>query len=358
MKTFFCDHCGSLVFFENDQCLKCGHTLGFLPDVLDLSALSSEKDNTWRALSTAASGRLYRPCQNGREHQVCNWLVSPGDSEPFCTSCRLNKVIPSLDDAANRERWFKLEQAKRRLVYTLLGLGLPTDGLPAEGRPSLRFQFLASTAGAPVTTGHAEGLITLDIAEADDAERERRRVNLHEPYRTLLGHLRHEVGHYYWDRLIANTPLLPRCRELFGDESADYAAALQTHYKQGAPADWQVRHVSAYASAHPWEDWAETWAHYLHIMDTLETAASFGLRLKPRHPDAQKMQAAPEAAASTNATFDQHLGQWFPLTYAINSLSRGMGYPDLYPFVLSGPAVEKLRFIHDAVREVPQVPRT
>ncbi len=356
MKTFACDHCGNLVFFENDQCLKCGHALGFLSDVLDLSALSAEKDNTWRAISTAANGRIYHQCQNGRAHQVCNWLVPSGDPEPFCTSCRLNKVIPNLDDTANRARWFKLEQAKRRLVYSLLSLGLSTDGLPAEGRPPLRFQFLASTAQALALTGHSDGLITLDIAEADDAERERRRVNLNEPYRTLLGHLRHEVGHYYWGRLIANTPFQARFRELFGDERADYAAALQNHYAQGPPADWPARHVSAYASAHPWEDWAETWAHYLHIIDTLETAASFGLQLKPRHPDAQKMRAAPETATSPDATFDQLLGHWFPLTYVLNSLSRGMGHPDLYPFVLSGPAVEKLHFIHDIVRGVQRAP--
>ena len=350
MKTFYCDTCGALVFFENIRCLKCQHTLGFLPDVLDLSALEPEADGRLRALSQSASGKLYLPCANTREHQVCNWLVPVEDRNPLCLSCRLNEVIPNLTAQLNRERWFKLEQAKRRLVYTLLGLGLPMEGGPAEGRPALRFRFLASTTGEQVITGHREGLITLDIAEADDPEREKRRVNLHEPYRTVLGHLRHEVGHYYWDRLIASTPLQPRFRELFGDENLDYDSALKIHYANGPKPDWQARHVSEYASAHPWEDWAETWSHYLHIVDTLETAASFGLRLRPKHPDAEKMSAHPEAAIGPDSNFDQWLAQWLPLTYALNSLNRGMGLPDLYPFVLSHPAVEKLRFIHEAVQ--------
>jgi hypothetical protein len=350
MKTFYCDVCGALVFFENVQCLKCDHALGFLPDVLDLSALEPESNDTWRALSPSAPGKAYRNCTNGREHEVCNWLVPIEDPEPFCASCRLNDVIPDLSDAHNRHRWFKLEQAKRRLVYTLFRLGLPTDSASDQGRPALRFRFLAGSAESPVTTGHSHGLITLDIAEADDAERERRRVNLHEPYRTVLGHLRHEVGHYYWDRLVAGTPLASRFREVFGDETQDYVSALQTHYAQGAPANWQARYVSAYASAHPWEDWAETWAHYLHIVDTIETAASFGLRLRPHHPNAPLMKAEPEAAAGPDAEFERMLEHWLPLTYALNSLNRGMGLPDLYPFVLSGVAAEKLRFIHDTVR--------
>jgi hypothetical protein len=352
MKTFYCDACGALVFFENVHCLNCQHALGFLPDVLDLSALESH-DGRWRALSGTARGKHYNLCANGREHQTCNWLVPAEDSSPLCVSCRLNDVIPNLNEPLNRERWFKLEQAKRRLVYTLLRLGLPLESAEPNG-PALRFQFLSADAASSVTTGHSRGLITLDVAEADDAEREKRRVNLHEPYRTVLGHLRHEVGHYYWDRLIANTPRQTRFRELFGDETRDYGDALQAHYAQGAPADWQTRHVSAYASAHPWEDWAETWAHYLHIVDTLETAAGFGLRLRPRHPKAETMKAEPEAAARPTASFDQLLEQWLPLTYALNSLNRGMGQPDLYPFVLSTPAIEKLRFVHDAVRGGPQ----
>ncbi len=208
--------------------------------------------------------------------------------------------------------------------------------------------------GPPVLTGHNEGVITINVAEADDAERERRRLALREPYRTLLGHLRHEIAHYYWDGLLARPSRLERFRELFGDESRDYAAALQTYYQQGAPGDWQDRHVSAYATAHPWEDWAETSAHYFHMLDTVETAASFGVALRPKHPDAKAMTADPRTLASGDGSFDRLLQNWLPLTYALNELNRGMGLPDLYPFVLSAPAIEKLRFVHEVLNGCAQ----
>ncbi|HMJ89066.1 MAG TPA: putative zinc-binding peptidase [Candidatus Acidoferrum sp.] len=349
MKTFYCDGCGSLVFFENIQCLKCQRTLGFIPELLDLSALEAADQYCWRALATSGENRLYRLCANSQEHQVCNWLVPVDDAEPHCQSCRLNEVIPNLADPANKERWFKLEQAKRRLIYTLLNLQLPLTEGTNPPSPRLHFRFLADSANEAVITGHQQGLITLNIAEADDPERERRRVGFHEPYRTLLGHLRHEVAHYYWDRLIANTQHVQAFRDHFGDETQDYAAALKQHYESGPPSDWQTRHVSAYASTHPWEDWAETWAHYLHIVDTLETAASFGLRLQPRHPNAQTMTADPQNATRKEQSFDNMLQHWWPLTYALNALNRGMGLPDLYPFVLSNAALDKVRFVHTLV---------
>jgi hypothetical protein len=349
MKTFYCDHCGSLVFFENVQCLKCGHTLGFLPDVQDLSALEPVS-NEWRAMSATAKDRHYRLCRNGRDHQICNWYLPVEDQNDFCLSCRTTKIIPDLAAPGNLERWHKVEIAKRRLIYTLRRLQLSLAGQPQENRVPLQFSFLADLPGAPpVLSGHENGLITLNIAEADDPEREKRRVSLHEPYRTLLGHFRHESGHYYWDQLIANTPRLARFRELFGDETQNYSAALQKHYAQGAPADWQKQWVSAYASSHPWEDWAETWAHYLHIVDTIETAAGFGISLAPKHPAAQTMIADPKKVTRPETSFDAILKNWLPLTYALNSLNRGMGLPDLYPFVLSTPAIDKLHFIHETI---------
>jgi hypothetical protein len=350
MKPFACEACGALVFFENNACVKCGHTLGFLPGLLDLSALEAEEGDTFRPLAPAAQGQSHRRCANGRQHALCNWLVPADDPEPFCAACRLNEVIPDLSVAGNRERWYQLECAKRRLIYTLLKLRLPLDAEATAGRPALRFRFLGDTRSAsPVLTGHASGVITLNIVEADDAVREERRVSLHEPLRTLLGHFRHEIAHYYWDRLIANSPWLERFRTLFGDERDAYADALRRHYENGPSADWLDRNVSAYASAHPWEDWAETWAHYLHIVDTIETAAGFGLTLRPRHPAADSMTADPKKAAKEEAGFDLILGTWFPLTYALNSLNRGMGLSDLYPFVLSAAAIEKLRFIHEVI---------
>lgn len=352
MKTFYCDACGALVFFENVTCLACGHALGFLPDVLDLSAMEHDADGKLRALAAPAKGRRYRVCANGSGHGVCNWMVPAESDRPFCVACQLNETIPDLPVPGNLERWHRLELSKRRLVYTLLHLGLPLAPAPGETGPPLRFRFLADTPdGKAMLTGHANGVITINVAEADDAVREQRRVNLHEPFRTLLGHFRHEVAHYYWDILIATPERREAFRALFGDEQADYKASLERHYKEGPPADWTTRHVSAYASSHPWEDWAETFAHYLHIVDAVETAASFGLSLRPRqHPSASSMTAEPLRASQPEASLDAILATWYPLTYALNSLNRGMGLNDLYPFVLPAPAVEKLRFIHDTLQ--------
>lgn len=340
------------MFFENVQCVRCGHALGFLPDVNDLGTLEPVAGGAWRALTPDAAGRLYRRCRNDEQHQVCNWLVPVEDPDPFCAACRLNEVIPDLEVPGNTERWRKLESAKRRIIYTLMRLGLAMDGVPAENRPPLRFRFLGIPASGPLPlTGHSQGAITVNIAEADDEERERRRIHFREPYRTLLGHLRHEIAHYYWDQLISWTARLNRFRQLFGNEEVNYDAALQRYYQQGPLPDWQSRHITAYASAHPWEDWAETWAHYLHIVDTVETAASFGITLNPTHPDAKAMTADPTQVAEPSTTLDKVLEHWLPLTYALNALNRGMGLPDLYPFVLLGPAIEKLQFVHEVVQE-------
>jgi hypothetical protein len=218
--------------------------------------------------------------------------------------------------------------------------------LPGEEN-GLAFSFKASTEAEPVFTGHNEGLITINVAEADDPFREKTRQQLGEPYRTLLGHFRHEIGHYYWDRLIRGRCLEP-FRAMFGDETADYAGARKRHYESGPPADWTQRFVSAYASMHPWEDWAETFAHYLHIVDTLETARAYGLALKP------KAASGLPAVATGRLQFDDFddlVSAWFPLTSALNSLNRSMGLADLYPFVLSDAAIAKLRFVHDIVEQ-------
>lgn len=320
--------------------------------MLDLSALEVAKDGSIQALAPSAGHRRYRHCANSREPAGCNWMIPTEDPESFCAACRLNEVIPDLSVPENPARWQRLEQAKRRLIYTLLKLRLPFNEVAAAPGTTLRFRFLSDPApGKPVLTGHENGTITLNTVEADDAIREQRRVSLHEPFRTLLGHFRHEIGHFYWDRLIAGTPLLAPFRALFGDEQADYAAALRQHYEHGPDPAWVQHGVTAYASVHPWEDWAETWAHYLHIIDTIETAAGFGLILRPQHPAAESMRANPGKAATDQAGFQLILSTWFPLTYALNSLNRGMGLPDLYPFVLSDRAIEKLRFVHHTVEE-------
>ncbi|MFN0016794.1 MAG: putative zinc-binding metallopeptidase [Pirellulaceae bacterium] len=349
MKIFHCDHCQNLVFFENVRCLRCDHALAYLPDVRDLCSLEPAGENLWRSL-VGSGERTYRLCENYSCENVCNWAIPASDPHTLCQSCRLTRVIPDLSQTGNKEAWYRLEVAKRRLVYSLTALALPVLNKDDDPEAGLAFEFLSDSAQSPegpVLTGHADGVITINIAEANDAEREKRRLALHEPYRTLLGHFRHEIGHYYWDRLIRESNSLEPCRTLFGDDQQDYAAALQNHYEHGAPADWQQQFVSPYASSHPWEDWAETWGHYLHMTDTLETAATAGLSLQPRRRDEPTLKT--DARLHKRGTFDQMIAAWFPLTYVLNNLNRGLGLPDGYPFVLSEPVIEKLRFIHETV---------
>lgn len=355
MKVFHCDHCEHLVFFENTSCVSCDHLLAYLPDLGVVGSLD-EEDGVWRSPLPRAEGRTYRLCANYDEHQVCNWAVPAEDGDPLCLSCRLTRVIPNLSRPGHHDAWYRLEVAKRRLVYSLLALGLPIRNRTEDPVHGLAYEFLADVDqpdGTAVLTGHANGVITVNIAEADDVERERRRQNLHEPYRTLLGHFRHEVGHYYWDRLIKKSDRLHSFRAIFGDERAGYATALKRHYESGPAADWQQRHVSAYASVHPWEDWAETWAHYLHMSDALETASVCGLSLRPRRADEPTLKAPAAPRGGRLGSFDQMIGTWFPLTYVLNNLNRGLGLPDGYPFILSTPAIEKLRFIHDTIAALP-----
>jgi hypothetical protein len=302
-------------------------------------------------------------CANFAAPAACNWLVplapDGGVTGPLlCCSCRLTRTVPDLADPMHGNWWARIEHAKRQLVSTLVTLGLPVQSRVAEDTErGLVFDLLRSPPGGPhVITGHADGVVTVDIEEADDATRERRRADLHEPYRTLLGHLRHEVGHYYWYRLIADSKWLEPFRALFGDERAEYAAALQRHYERGPPADWSQAHVSAYASAHPWEDWAETWAHYLHMIDALDTALSFGVGAQAIEatfePFDERALSAPRAVGPAEAdTFLVFVNAWVELATALNELSRSMGQPDFYPFVLSTAAVRKLHLVHRVVND-------
>lgn len=351
MKLFTCGKCGHRLYFENTSCTRCGATLGFLPDRTQLQALEPDHDGTWQPVGESVR---YRLCANYADHAVCNWAVPAGDENPYCLACRLNRTIPDLSVPGNLELWRTLEGEKRWLVYSLLRLGLPVTPLSTDPK-GLGFDFLADTTRpggghAGVLTGHEDGLITLNIAEADPAHRERVRDEMDEPYRTLLGHFRHESGHHYWDRLILNTGWQDGFRELFGDENLDYATALQTHYRDGAPVDWPERHVSAYASTHPWEDWAETWAHYLHITDTLETAWQFGLQIHPKVGRDATDTVAHDFDPFREPDIDVLLQHWFPLSFALNSLNRSMGHAHAYPFVLSAMVIDKLGFVHRVVR--------
>ena len=276
-------------------------------------------------------------------------MVPAHSAEEFCAACRHNRVIPDLSAGENGRLWGKIEAAKHRLFYSLLRLGLPLENRTDDPELGLAFDFLSDPPESHahgVMTGHDNGLITLALREADDAVREKVRGEMGEPYRTLLGHFRHESGHYFWDRLVAtDESRLEDFRALFGDDRLDYDAALQKHYNEGAPQGWQDDFVSVYATTHPWEDFAETWAHYLHIVDTLETAGAFGLKVKPRRARgalAANIDFDPYRAARMDTLIDA----WLPIEFATNSLNRSMGLIDLYPFVLSPKVIEKLAFIH------------
>jgi hypothetical protein len=326
--------------------MSCGHRLGYLPNRFTVTAVTPDGDQ-WQALADPDHRYLF--CDNAR-YEACNWLVPAEDGAALCRSCRHNRTVPDLDQPENLTAWRKLEQAKRHLMYSLMRWRLPHPTHDEDPAAGLVFDALAGSESAPVLTGHEHGVITINIAEADDAEREARRTAMGEPYRTLLGHLRHEVGHYYWDRLVHDGGRLERCRQEFGDESQDYAAALKRHYDGGPAAAWQNSFISAYASAHPWEDFAETWAHYVHIVDSLETARSFGITVRPVVATADTLDAEVDFDPYRHGSVDDLVSAWVPMTLAINSVNRSMGQPDLYPFVLSTPVLAKLGFIHDIVR--------
>lgn len=356
MKTFHCTHCQHLVFFENIRCLNCGHALAYLPDRNLMAALEQSADGTWRHAGGGGAGagadETYRLCANYDKENVCNWAVPQDDPETLCRSCRLTSVIPDLSKPGNPAAWYRLEVAKRRLVYTLLGLSLPLARRQSPGDGGVEFQFLEDSAsgdGQRVLTGHDNGLITINVAEADDVRREEQRQLQNEQYRTLLGHFRHEIGHYYWDRLIRDGVRLESFRQVFGDERADYQESLQKHYRDGPPAKWESSFISAYATCHPWEDWAESWAHFLHMTDALETAAAVGLSLQPRRDDEPAMPTPANPLSPRAHRLERMVEEWLSLTYVLNNLNRGLGLPDSYPFVLSGPVIEKLRFIDDTI---------
>lgn len=340
MRLFACEKCGNTLHFENVRCEQCGSGLGYLPERGALSAFAED------GVTALLDGVRWKPCANAAPG-VCNWMLRADDPAEFCEACAHNNVVPDLSVPGNLPLWQKLEVAKHRLIYTLDKLRLPHD--PAE----LRFSFLADANGQAAMTGHDNGKIDIALAEADDAEREKRRGAMNEPFRTLLGHFRHEVGHWYFVILVERGGKQDAFRAVFGDERADYGAALQAHYAKPPSDDWRGEYISAYAAAHPHEDWAECFAHYLHMVDSLEMAGSFGLRTRPRLDQDGALESEVDFSPY-RASIDDILLAWTPLTVAMNAMNRCMGTPDLYPFVLSPAVARKLGFIHELVHDRPQ----
>ncbi len=335
MLAFACPVCELLVTFESKICLNCAAELGF--------------DSSRRTLISMSDGGPHGPALRCANAQLasCNWVV--GSEGELCASCVLTRTRPHDADIRGLGGFAAAEAAKRRLLFELVDLGLPVEGWH-ERDGGLAFDLLSSEQAA-VTTGHADGVITLDLDETDPAHRERMRVRLGEPYRTVLGHLRHEIAHYYEPILVPpESEAQARCREVFGDEREDYQEAMDGYYEAGAPAGWEQHFVSAYATMHPWEDWAETFAHYLHVRDTLQTAAAYGVRVEGpsiKTADSAPLHSSPE---HTEVDIGRLLEAWIPMTYALNAISRSMGAPDLYPFVLTTQIEAKLAFIDGLVR--------
>lgn len=398
MKLFRCTcETAPVLYFENVLCGCCGRLTGFcaesmelkpfeacqagaeVPGQADVSAAASANGQPVSAvLWQDDDGKRYRQCANWTNYQVCNWMLPEehDDKEGLCEACRLNDIIPDLGVAANLPLWHSLEKAKRRCIFTLLELGLPLNGraeLPSnqsggdvEGQeiPQLTFRFMSDKDSGshfqkplegkePVLTGHADGVITINLAEADDIAITRMRVAMEERYRTLLGHFRHETGHYYWDVFNrTDSRFAERFRAAFGDEQASYSEALDRHYQQGPPLDWQNTFVSTYATMHPWEDWAETWAHYLHIIDTLETQQSYSLVSDMLSKKANQVDL-PFSVGNREtwgaSKFSSIMKLWIDVSIFLNNLNRSMGLPDPYPFVLHQPIQDKLNFVHETI---------
>ena len=348
MRTFSCPACSGPIHFEARLCPHCRATLGYDPEIDAFRHLADEA-TTWRAGDGNAADVVV--CANNDDYRICNWLVETADTTPLCRACRHNRTIPDLSQPSVPERWGRIEAAKRRLFHTLLKLGMPLETKAEEtpDRQGLCFDFLYDPQGEgqgqpQVMTGHDGGVITLNLIEADDAERERIRLAMGEPYRTLLGHFRHEVGHHFWSRLIdGDEAELQAFRALFGDERIDYQQALQNHYGDGSSTVWTDAYVSYYATSHPWEDFAETWAHYLHIVDLLATAEGFALSLAlPKGETAAPVSVRFDPYTADAATLAAHMK---PLAFSLNALNRSMGQKDLYPFTLSDTIVAKLDYV-------------
>ena len=347
MRVFQCEQCSARVYLASDACVHCHAQLGYLPEERVMGAFSTEPDGSLRRYRQ--SPFTWRRCTNAHTAALCNWMVRNDDPHEQCLSCRLTVSIPNQSSIENQRTWGEMEAAKRSWLTNILALHLPVHSRQDDPERGLAFHFLRQVdARKPVYTGHDSGEITINAIESDPVQRERSKIDFHEPYRTLLGHFRHESGHYYWDLLIKDSLLIEPFRALFGDEREDYSEAMARHYAQGPAPNWQQAYVSAYATMHPWEDWAETWAHYLHMVDLLSTANEWQLSVGAFRTE-RVFSLVPEGTP-LSAEFLELLSRWMPLTLAVNSLNRSLGHPDAYPFAMAYSALRKMQFVHDVIK--------
>jgi hypothetical protein len=347
MQRFTCE-CGNVLFFGSSRCLKCSSDVGYDPQR--------------GVMLRVKPGGTMKRCDNGVKHSVCNWLLPASATAVLCVACRMNRTIPDLSTERNRMLWARMEMAKRRLLYTLLRLGISLPSKKEDPKNGLAFDFVSTLSNPNVTTGHLNGVITVNLEEADDTYRQINRQQLGESSRTLLGHFRHESAHYLWQRQLSELPwgdpLRLAFRERFGDEWKDYANSLSGYYERGAPAGWDQDFITAYASSHPWEDWAETWAHYLQIVDGLETCEGLGIQVKhialPLVTLPVEAGFLPTILPSTGeeeGEFLAWLQRWMCMSTMLNEISLSLGEGSLYPFVISVRVAQKLRLANQYAKE-------
>ncbi|WP_435235846.1 zinc-binding metallopeptidase family protein [Psychromonas sp. PT13] len=374
MKTFQCN-CNNepTLFFESSHCLSCHKIVGLDDDFDQVEPYELDKE-TGLFFKSSEPQIFYKKCDNNAHYHVCNGMVNLNTFEPaedsdevLCFACRFNETVPDLTVPEHIPLWKKMETAKRRALYTLKALPVPLRNIKQDPEGGLSFDFTTDrnvkdhfASKLPdhetVFTGHDAGHITINLAEADDVARSQTKIAMGEKYRTLLGHFRHELGHYYFDKLIINSPEKHTlCKQYFGDDELDYQEALKHHYENGAPANWRDTFISSYATMHPYEDWAETWAHYMHIIDTLETAQNFSISSSTSHATEETEEVGelrlPQDAYyfSAQTSITDILDAWVDFSVILNSLNRSMGLPDAYPFVLTQAVRTKLAFIHHAI---------
>lgn len=357
MRAFACPVCNDFTPFEQDRCPSCQANLS-----LHLPSKSMYATTDGVAI---VDGQRWVRCTQA-DTLGCNWLTpaEQADDDAYqrgrCLADSLIRHEPAPDDTLAREKLVPATQALRRLIYQLSDIGLPIEPWwRSEG--GLAFDLLSSyTTGEKVIIGHAGGVITIDLVETLDAYREQLRVTLGEPYRTMLGHFRHEVGHYYQNILVENgsgaTRYLPECRTLFGDETASYRDGIARHYKFGAPDNWQASFISEYATMHPWEDFAECFAHYLHITDTIDTCREAGMVLQAQRVRFSAPRDIVALESYADVPVERLLFDWKWMSLFFNRVNTAMGKHPLYPFELPPPVISKLGFVHRVIRSEARDP--
>ncbi len=346
MKTFRCS-CGQKLWFENSFCYSCKKEVGYLPYKYEMVTIDEVSP--------------LKKCKNWIDHDVCNWIVDHEHDTEYCQACRFNQTIPDLNIPGNLKYWYRIEKAKRRLIYSLMRLGLPLKSKVEDPELGLAFEFKSDDThpqihfktigdGEKVLTGHSQGIITINVAEADDVSREKMRVQMMESYRTLLGHFRHESGHYYWNLFSGDQNLKKEFKNVFGDPDINYEEAIKNYYANGPKANWQNQYISAYSTSHPWEDWAETWAHYLHMISTIETAYFHGLIPQDKNHIVESSMNENRLLIG-RIQFESFIDLWIDCSLFLNDLSASMGQKYLYPFTISTPVETKMKFIHRVVEK-------